>query len=102
MLSRKTPYGWERSSNIAWVVGLKPQKRWQGHRTPKRPPQKGAATSLSAAFFAFGIMRGVGGAGGEFAAFLGGPVGFGGLAAAGDAECVGGNVFGDYGAGGDV
>src|SRR5258708_476040 len=53
-----------------------------------------------AAFFAFGFFGG--GGGGEFAAFFGGPVGFGGLAAAGDAEGVGWDVFSDYGAGGDV
>src|SRR5258708_38793079 len=53
-----------------------------------------------AAFFAFGFFGG--GGGGEFAAFFGGPVGFGGLAAAGDAEGVGGGIFGDDGAGGGV
>jgi len=55
-----------------------------------------------AAFFGFGFFRGAGGVRGELAAFFGGPVGFGGLAAAGDAEGVGGDVFGDYGAGGYV
>src|ERR1700756_3660937 len=39
---------------------------------------------------------------GEFAAFFGGPVGFGGLAAAGYSKGVGGDTFGDYRAGGDV
>src|SRR5271169_6374992 len=66
-----------------------------------RAIRKNRKNGLAALFAGF-LFWGMGGSGGEFAAFFGGPVGLGGLAAAGDAEGVGGDVFGDGGAGGDV
>jgi hypothetical protein len=34
---------WNRRASVRWEVWLKPQKRWQSHRTPKqeRPARRG-------------------------------------------------------------
>src|SRR5260221_7893250 len=94
------------------------EKRSSPQRRRGRREREGAARGLAGARFIVPLHKngglglatflvgllygGMGGGGREFAAFFRGPVGLGGLAAAGYAEGIGGDVFGDDGAGGDV